>query len=86
MVFWLVNVHCLLQGSIVGGFSSLGDDVYLGMHSTIRPRLTLGKKSFIGMGATVVRNVAEEESMMGDMADTASKKMTQMHYLRRLTK
>lgn len=76
----------IVTGSIIGGFSQLEDGVYLGMHATIRPRLKLGKKSFIGMGATVVRNVAEEEHMMGDMADNSNHKMTQIHYLRRMTK
>ena len=53
---------------MVGAYVETGDRVYIGMGAMIKPRLTIGADSVIGMGAVVKRNVPAGEVWDGNPA------------------
>ena len=41
---------------------------YIGMNSSIKERVTLGKWSIVGMGSVVIKNVKENSVVVGNPA------------------
>lgn len=58
----------ITAGSVVGGFDTIGEDVFVGINACIRNRVALGSSSLIGMGATVTKNVNDNEVVVGNPA------------------
>lgn len=58
----------LTAGIVVGGFADIGENVFIGINSSIRNRISVGSNSRIGMGSNVIRDVEEEKTMIGNPA------------------
>lgn len=58
----------ITAGCIVGGFDDIAEHAYLGINSAVKNRLNVGKNVVIGMGATVIRNVEDNTTVIGNPA------------------
>ena len=52
-------------GVTTSGSCIIGDNVFFGTKSTIRDKIQIGNNSFIGIGAVVVKNVSENDTVIG---------------------
>ncbi len=67
------NVHIGADTFIVGesimfGSSSTGEQVYISGNATIRNGIHIGSKSLVGMGAVVLKDVADQSVVVGNPA------------------
>lgn len=46
-------------GVILGGYSDIGENVFIGINSAVRNRKSIGSNAYIGMGTVVNKNVDE---------------------------
>lgn len=64
-----IGKHCFFtSSSCSGSYVDVGDGVWVGLNSTIRGRLSVGKYSAIGMGAVITKNMNENELWIGNPA------------------
>ena len=71
-VEWIGIALC--SGAVVGGFVDAQEGAYIGINAVIRNRISLGAKSFVGMGATVTKSVADGITVVGNPAKPFEKK------------
>lgn len=64
----------ITAGSIIGGFARLEDHSYVGINASVRNRISLGKNSIIGMGATVTKSVESGMTVAGNPAGQLTKR------------
>lgn len=71
----LIGHDCLLgdfsvvhSNAVIGGMVRISSDVTIGSSSTIRPGVQIGKGAFVGLGSSVILNVAEEVRVFGNPA------------------
>lgn len=55
-------------GVIVGGFDVIEENVFIGINSTLRNRIRIGKNSMIGMGSVVTKDIPSNITVMGNPA------------------
>lgn len=55
-------------GAIIAGFVEMEEHSYLGVNSSIKNRIHLGKNSVIGMGSNVTKSVEENTTVVGNPA------------------
>lgn len=60
-------------GVIIPGFVNTGEDVYMGVNSSIRNRINIGANSVIGMGAVVTKSVPDNTTVIGNPAKKHTK-------------
>lgn len=58
----------LTAGAIIGGFARIGGNGYVGINAAVKNRQTLGERCLIGMGSVVIRDVHENETVVGNPA------------------
>lgn len=58
----------MAPGSVLAGLVTVGPGVFIGVHSTVLPRLQLGAWSTIGGGAVVIRDVKPGAVVVGNPA------------------
>ena len=58
----------VMSNSDFGGGSSLGEDSFVGTNATIIPHVHVGKKTRVGAGSVVVRNVPDRWHVFGNPA------------------
>ncbi len=58
----------LVAGTMIGGFTVIGEGAYTGINSCVKNRLSIGSQSVIGMGATVIKSVGEKITVAGNPA------------------
>lgn len=58
----------ITAGAVIGGFSIIGEEVFIGVNSTIRNRIELEDSCFIGMGSNVINCVKTNEVVAGNPA------------------
>ena len=64
-----IGKHVVISAySSPGGNAVFEDLVFCGMHSVIKERIKLGRKSIIGMGAVVFHDVGENNVVIGNPA------------------
>lgn len=72
----IIGRNCILvAGTVVGGFCELGDDVYLGINVSVKPRVKIGAGAKIGMGAVVLHDVPAGEVWVGNPARFLKRKV-----------
>lgn len=65
----IIGKHCILvAGTVVGGFVTMEDEVYLGMNVSLKPRVRIGRGAKIGTGAVVLHDVPPGCVMVGNPA------------------
>jgi UDP-3-O-[3-hydroxymyristoyl] glucosamine N-acyltransferase len=61
-----VGKHCaIIANTVIAGSTTIGDYTWVAPSSTIRDQLNIGKNVKIGMGATVTKNIPDNETWLG---------------------
>jgi UDP-3-O-[3-hydroxymyristoyl] glucosamine N-acyltransferase len=61
-----VGRNCeLTAGTIIGGSTIIGDTCWTGLNSTVKNKLKIGNNVIIASGASVIRNVPDEDIVAG---------------------
>lgn len=66
-----VHLHknvVLTSGVVVGGFVEAMEGAYIAINAVIRNRVTIGRNSFVGMGAIVTKSVPDGITVVGNPA------------------
>lgn len=58
----------ITAGSVIGGFTRLENNAYIGVNASVRNRINIGQNSIVGMGATVTRSVEPNITVVGNPA------------------
>ena len=58
----------ITSGCVLGGFTEICENAFLGLRSITKNRVVIGKNSFVGMGSVVMRNVDDNVSVLGNPA------------------
>ncbi|RDY31711.1 DapH/DapD/GlmU-related protein [Lachnotalea glycerini] len=58
----------ITAGVVIGGFTRVENDTYIGINATIRNRITIGENSLIGMGSVVTKSVPPNKTLIGNPA------------------
>lgn len=58
----------VLAGSVVGGSAMVDTGVWVNTAAMVRSKVRIGKNAVIGAGSNVMKDVAEGETIMGDVA------------------
>jgi UDP-3-O-[3-hydroxymyristoyl] glucosamine N-acyltransferase len=66
----------LVAGCEVSGSVQIGEDCWIGPLSTIRDGVIVGRKSIVGMGAVVTKNVGDNKTVAGNPARQFQNKIT----------
>lgn len=61
-------------GAIIGGFDIIEENVFIGINSTLRNRITIGENSVIGMGSVVTKTIPANSTVIGNPAKPFEKK------------
>lgn len=61
-------------GVILGGYSDIGENVFIGINSAVRNRKTVGDNAYIGMGTVVTKNVEAGTTVVGNPVRKLEKK------------
>lgn len=61
-------------GVIVAGFAEIDEHSYLGINSSIKNRIHLGRNCYVGMGTNVTRDVEPEITVVGNPARPLQKR------------
>lgn len=82
-----VKIHkkCLLTGGVViAGSTEIEEGVWLGVNSSIRNDIKIGKNVVVGMGARVSNNIKENEIVMNEPAQSLEKVAKFTQYKKKL--
>ena len=60
-------------GCAVGGFAVIGEHSFLGLRAAVKNRVTIGRNCTVGMGAVVIRDVADGLTVCGNPAKPLNK-------------
>jgi len=60
----------VVSGTMLGGSADIGEDSYVGLASCVMNQAHVGRNTLIGMGAVVIRNVADAHVVVGNPART----------------
>jgi len=65
----VVGKRCTLTGNVqIAGFTTLGDDVWVGPSATIGNLLSIGNRARIEIGSVVIKNVPDDGRVSGNFA------------------
>lgn len=63
----------ICTGTILGGYVQVGDGAKIKLGVTVRNRKKVGKNSLTGMGAVVVKDVEDQQTVVGNPAKPLNK-------------
>lgn len=58
----------IAPGSVLTGNVTVGKEVFIGANATIIPGVTIGDNAVVGAGAVVIKNIASNETWVGNPA------------------
>lgn len=58
----------VISGTIFGGFDHIESEVFVGLNSSVKNRIRIGKNSIVGMGSVVYKDVPDEIVVLGNPA------------------
>ena len=65
----IIGENCILTSNvIIAGSSKIGNDVYLGISSSVKNAIIIGDNSKVGQGAVVIKNIPNNEVWIGNPA------------------
>jgi sugar O-acyltransferase (sialic acid O-acetyltransferase NeuD family) len=65
----VIDAHAVIAaGAVVGGWVHVGGASYIGTAASIRPHVAVGRRSLVGLGAAVVRDVPAASTVVGNPA------------------
>ena len=65
----IISENCeICGGTVIGGYTNIGESSFIGMHSVIKNALVIGENVKIGMGSVVVRNIKAGKNVFGNPA------------------
>ena len=65
----------VVAGAVVGGSSIIGDGVWVNTSAMVRTKVRVGDRAVVGAGAVVMKDVAPDTSVMGDVAAEARSRL-----------
>lgn len=69
-----IGSHCFIASHVVvSGFCAVGDYSFLGVNATLGNNVTVGRDCLIGAGAVVVKDVADDTLVKGNLSDLQGK-------------
>ena len=72
-----IGKNCLLTGgAMIGGTARIGDQCWIGLNSSIKQKVRIGKKAIVAAGAVVLDDVDEEDIVAGIPAKSIKSKVT----------
>jgi UDP-3-O-[3-hydroxymyristoyl] glucosamine N-acyltransferase len=72
-----IGRNCLLTGAaVIGGTAKIGDQCWIGINSTIKQKVQVGKNAIVAAGAVVLRDVSDEDVVAGVPARSIKEKVT----------
>ena len=63
----------ILSNAIIGGSTEVGEDAWVSITASVKHGLKVGDKAVIGMGAVVIRDVGNSETVVGNPAKVIRK-------------
>jgi UDP-3-O-[3-hydroxymyristoyl] glucosamine N-acyltransferase len=73
----VIGHNCeLTAGTVIGGSTTIGDTCWTGLNSTIKNKLTIGRNVIVASGASVIRDVEDEDIVAGVPARSIKHKVT----------
>jgi UDP-3-O-[3-hydroxymyristoyl] glucosamine N-acyltransferase len=64
-----IGKRCLLPAScMIGGSSTLEDDVWIGPNASVSSQITIGEGAYVTLGSVVTKNVVKGEKVTGNFA------------------
>lgn len=66
----------LTAGTIIGGSTTIGDTCWMGLNSTIKNKIRIGNNVVVASGASVIRDVPDEDIVAGVPAKSIKEKVT----------
>jgi UDP-3-O-[3-hydroxymyristoyl] glucosamine N-acyltransferase len=75
-----IGKNCeLTAGTIIGGSTIIGDMCWTGLNSTLKDNIKVGNNAIIASGASVIRDVQDEDIVAGVPAKSIKEKVTTQH-------
>ena len=59
----------ICSGALIGGSSTLGNNVFIGMNASIKRKMIIGNNAVIGMGSIICNYINDGEIFTNEMAD-----------------
>jgi UDP-3-O-[3-hydroxymyristoyl] glucosamine N-acyltransferase len=66
----------ITAGSIIGGSAIIGNNCWLGLNCTLKNKIKVGNNAIVACGATVIKNVVDEDIVAGVPAASIKSKTT----------
>src|SRR5919106_35841 len=63
-------------GVVIGGSTIVGDTCWLGLNSTLKNKIKIGRQVIVGSGASVIHDIADEDIVAGVPAKSIKNKVT----------
>lgn len=75
----------VIAHAMIGGSTTIGEGAWISPSACVRDGLSIGARTLVGLGAVVVRDVPDGETVMGVPARPAAEYKAQLDALRRIS-
>ena len=75
----IINDHCFITSHVViSGFTEVGEFSFIGVNSTLRDSIVIGKKCLIGAGACIMESTEDESVWLPIKSVQLNKKSSEL--------